>query len=137
MEDLLSLNTISQKDEKLHTPGLADTAILGYCLLWVMSTEISVDSRSVDSEIDYRPSIGRYFDDAPRLTIGHMSVIYRSTVGGISVNCRWYIGQLSFEYQSCVNLSGESNGFFLSKDIINYCYHAMGQHVAVRGAITL
>ena len=72
------------------------------CLLWVMSTEISVDiavdiavdSRSivvrwsVDSEIDYRPSIGRYFDDAPRLTIGHMSVIYRSTVGGISVNCR-------------------------------------------------
>ena len=40
-------------------------------------------------------------------------MVYRSTVGGISVNCRWYIGQLSFEYQSCVNLSGESNGFFL------------------------
>ena len=67
-----------------------------------MSTEISVDiavdsrsivgRQSVDSEIDYRPSIGRYFDDASRLTIGHMSVIYRSTVGGISVNCRWYIG---------------------------------------------
>ena len=55
-----------------------------------------------------------------------MSVICRSTVGGISVYCRWYIGQLSFEYQSCVNLSGESNGFFLSKDVINYCYHAMG-----------
>ena len=84
-----------------------------------MSTEISVDiavesrstvgqqsvvSRSivgrwsVDSEIDYRPSIGRYFDDAPRLTVGHMSAIYRLTVGGISVNCQWYIGQLSFEY---------------------------------------
>ena len=134
----------------------------GSCLLWVMSTEISVDiavdiavdsrsivgrqsvdgwsivgrqsvdsrsivgRQSVDSEIDYRPSIGRYFDDAPRLTIGHMSVIYRSTVGGISVNCRWYISQLSVVYrstvggisvncrsnQSCVNLSGESNGFF-------------------------
>ena len=27
--------------------------------------------------------------------------------------------------------------FFLSNDVINYCYHAMGEHVAVRGAITL
>ena len=27
--------------------------------------------------------------------------------------------------------------FFLSKDVINYCYHAMWEHVAVRGAITL
>ena len=25
--------------------------------------------------------------------------------------------------------------FFLSKDVINYCYHAMGGHVAVRGVI--
>ena len=48
-----------------------------------------------------------------------------------------YIDQLSFKYQSCVNLSGESNGFFLSKDVINYCYHAMGEHVAVRGTIAL
>ena len=37
-----------------------------------------------------------------------MSVVYRSTVGDISVNCRWYIGQLSVEFQSCVNLAGES-----------------------------
>ena len=37
-----------------------------------------------------------------------------------------------------LNLSGESYGFFfLSKDVINYCYHAMGEHVAVRGAIIL
>ena len=57
---------------------------------------------SVDSEIDYPLSIGQYFDDAPRLTIGHMSVIYRSTVGGISVNCRWYIGELSVVYRSNV-----------------------------------
>ena len=26
---------------------------------------------------------------------------------------------------------------FLSKDVINYCYHAMGEHVEVRDAITL
>ena len=26
--------------------------------------------------------------------------------------------------------------FFLSNDVINYCYHAMGEHVAVRGVIT-
>ena len=75
-----------------------------------MSTEISVDI-AVDIAIDSRSSIGRYFDDAPRLTIGHMSVLYRSNVGGISVNCRWYIGQLSLEYHSFVNLSGEFNGF--------------------------
>ena len=31
-----------------------------------------------------------------------MSVIYRSTVGGISVNCRWYISQLSVVYRSTV-----------------------------------
>ena len=37
-----------------------------------------------------------------------MSVVYRSTVGDISVNCRWYIGQLSVAYQSCVNFAGES-----------------------------
>ena len=67
-----------------------------------------VDSRSivgpwsVDSEIDYRPSIGRYFDDVPRLSIGHMSMIYRSTIGGISVNCRWYIGELSVVYRSTI-----------------------------------
>ena len=40
-----------------------------------------------------------------------MSVVYRSTVGDMSVNCRWHIGQLSVAYQSCVNLAGESNGF--------------------------
>ena len=58
MEDLLSLNTISQKDEKLHTPGLADTAILGSCLLWVMSTEISVDI-AVESQSIVGQMVGR------------------------------------------------------------------------------
>ena len=40
-----------------------------------------------------------------------MSVVYRSIVGDMSVNCRWHIGQLSVADQSCVNLAGESNGF--------------------------
>ena len=93
---------------------------------WSTVGQQSVVSRSivgrwsVDSEIDYRPSIGRYFDDAPRLTIGH--------VGDISVNCRWYISQLSVVYRSTVggisancrsnisvNLLGESNGFFFKQ----------------------
>ena len=96
---------------------------------------MAVDSRStvgrqsVDSEKDYRPSIGRYFNDAPRLTIGHMSVPYRSTVGGISVNCRSNISRLLIYLVSPMA--------FVSKDVINYCYHAMGEHVAVRGASTL
>ena len=40
-----------------------------------------------------------------------MSVVYRSTVSDMSVNCRWHIGQLSVAYQSCINLAGESSGF--------------------------
>ena len=79
-------------------------------------------------------------------------MIDRSTVGGISVNCRWYIGELSVVYRSTVggiSVNCRSNisrvliyqvspmtFFFLSKDVINYCYHAIGEHVAVRGAIT-
>ena len=82
-----------------------------------------------------------------------MSVICRSTVGGISVNCRWYISQLSVVYRSTVggiSVNCRSNisrvliyqvspmaFVFLSKDVINYCYHAMGEHVEVRSAITL
>ena len=46
--------------------------------------------------------VGRWSVDAPRLAIGHLSVIYRSTVGGISVNCQWYIGELSVVYRSTV-----------------------------------
>ena len=68
-------------------------------------------------------------------------MIYRSTVGGISVNCRWYISELSVVYRSTVggiSVNCRSNisrvliyqvspmAFFLSKDVINYCYHAMG-----------
>ena len=51
---------------------------------------------------EYRPSIGRYFVDAPRPNIGHMSAVYQSTVGDMSVNCRWHIGQLSVAYRSTI-----------------------------------
>ena len=51
----------------------------------------------VDRAINHRLSIGRYFIDAPQPNIGHMSVVYRSTVDDMSV--------------SCINLAGESNGF--------------------------
>ena len=63
-----------------------------------MFTVGSVDVMSTE----YRLSIGRYFVDAPRPHIGHMSAVYRSTVGDMSVNCRWHIGQLSVAYQSYV-----------------------------------
>ena len=56
---------------------------------------------------EYRPSIGRYFVDASRPNIGHMSAVYQSTVGDMSVNCRWYIGQLLVAYQSYVICIGK------------------------------
>ena len=64
----------------------------------------TVDRQSDKPSAEYRSGIGRP-------NIGHVSVVYRSTVGDMSVNCRWHIGQLSVAYQSCVNLAGESNGF--------------------------
>ena len=63
----------------------------------VVETRSSVDRQSVDRALNPRPSIGRYFVDTPRPNIGHMSVVYRSTVDDMSV--------------SCINLAGESNGF--------------------------
>ena len=43
----------------------------------------TVDRVSVDRAINHWPSIGRYFVDAPQPNIGHMSGVYRSTVGDI------------------------------------------------------
>ena len=81
-----------------------------------MFTVGSVDVMSTE----YRPSIGRYFVDAPRPNIGHTSAVYRSTVGQLSVAYRstvgrisvvchmyWpitgrYIGQVSVEYQPTI-----------------------------------
>ena len=36
-----------------------------------------------------------------------MSALYQSTVGDMSVNCRWHIGQLSVPYQSYVMCIGK------------------------------
>ena len=36
-----------------------------------------------------------------------MSAVYQSTVGDMSVNCRWHIGQLSVAYQSYVICIGK------------------------------
>ena len=71
--------------------------------IWIMFTLGTVDVMSTE----YRPSIGRYFVDAPRPNIGHMSAVYQSTVGDMSVNCRWHIGQLSVAYQSYVICIGK------------------------------
>jgi len=50
-----------------------------------------------------------------RLPVDRQSAHYRSserkTIGRVSIICRWYIGQLSVTYHSCVNLAGESSGF--------------------------
>ena len=70
---------------------------------WIMFTVGSVDVMSTE----YRPNIGRYFVDAPRPNIGHMSAVYQSTVGDILVNCRWHISQLSVAYQSYVICIGQ------------------------------
>ena len=48
-----------------------------------------------------------------------LSVVYRSTVCDISVNCRSNISRVLIYKVSPM-------AFFLSKDVINYCYHAMG-----------
>ena len=69
---------------------LIATGIFGSCLLWVMSTEISVDiavdSRSIvgRQSVDSRSIVGRYSVDT-RSTVGRQSVDIaidsRSTVG--------------------------------------------------------
>ena len=38
----------------------------------------------------YWLSVGQYFIDASGSSISHVSVVYRSTVGDLSVNCQWY-----------------------------------------------
>ena len=52
----------------------------------------SVDVMSTE----YRLSIGQYFVDAPQPNFSHMSAVYWSAVGGISVNCRSHISCTSY-----------------------------------------
>ena len=87
--------------------------------------EVSADTigRYIDRyvgrySVDTRPSIGRVSTD----TIGRYLAEYRPSVGrvstdisvdisvdGISVNCRWHIGQLSVVYRCDVGGTGEIN----------------------------
>ena len=80
----------------------------GSCLLWVMSTEISVDiavdiavdTRSIvdrysaDSLSHYRPTIDRLSTDH-RPTIDRPSIDYRPTIDRLSTDCRPTIDRLS------------------------------------------
>ena len=43
----------------------------------------------------YRPTVGQHFEDASRLSVGHMSVVYWSTVGDILVSCQSNISHVS------------------------------------------
>ena len=54
-------------------------SILGSCLLWIMSTEISVDI-AVDIAVDTRSIVGRHSVDS-RPTLDRQSVDTRSTLG--------------------------------------------------------
>ena len=56
----------------------------GSCLLWVMSTEISVDI-AVDIAVDTRSTVGRYSVDT-RSIVGRQSVDTRSILGRQSVD---------------------------------------------------
>ena len=78
----------------MFTIGRVDRSIGRYSGRDSDDSRSTVSRESVERGIDYRPSISRYFDDAPRPTIGHMSVIYGSNVGGMSVNCRSNISRV-------------------------------------------
>ena len=56
-----------------------ESSRFGSCLLWVMSTEISVDI-AVDIAVDTRSIVGRHSVDS-RSTLGRHSVDTRSTLG--------------------------------------------------------
>ena len=80
----------------------------------VVDSRSSVDRYSVDRAINHRRGkvdISSTHLDRISVNCRYTSTEYRPTVGDMSVNCRWHIGQLSVAYQSCVNLAGESNGF--------------------------
>ena len=82
--------------------------ILPYCgiMFTVGNIDRYIGRHSIDLAVASRSTVDRVSVDiavdAPRPNIGHMSVVYRSTVGDMSVNCRWHIGQLSVAYRSTV-----------------------------------
>ena len=76
----------------------------GSCLLWVMSTEISVDI-AVDIAVDTRSIVGRHSVDS-RSILGRHSVDSRSTLGrqsvDIAVDSRSIVGRHSVETRPIV-----------------------------------
>ena len=79
-----------------------------------ISTDMAVDTRSILGRVsvEYRSSVDRHY----RPILGRVSTECRSTidrhigrysVDGISVNCRWHIGQLSVVYRCDVGGTGE------------------------------
>ena len=82
--------------------------ILPYCgiMFTVGNIDRYIGRHSIDLAVASRSTVDRVSVDiavdAPRPNIGHMSVVYRSTVGDMSVNCRWHIDQLSVAYRSTV-----------------------------------
>ena len=69
----------------------------GSCLLWVMSTEISVDI-AVDIAVDTRSIVDQYSVDSLshyRPTIDRLSTDHRPTIDRLSTDCRPTIDRLS------------------------------------------
>ena len=84
----------------------------GSCLLWVMSTEISVDV-AVDIAVDSRSTVGRHSVDT-RSTLGRHSVDTRSILGRYSgqwsVDSRSTLGRDTVNSRSrCVSADRESD----------------------------
>ena len=82
----------------------------GSCVLKVVSAKyrpiLSADI-STDMSVDTWPSIDRHY----RPSVGRVStdISVDISVDGISVNCRWHIGQLSVVYRCDVGGTGEIN----------------------------
>ena len=122
-EDLRKCNfhSLPERDQA------AEYKIIGSCVLKASVDRVSVDTldryvdrQSADMSTEYRPicrpSIGRHVVRVNRPsvdTIGRyvgrhsadisadMSLVYRSIVGGVSVDCRWCIGRLSVVSEYC------------------------------------
>ena len=102
---------------------------VGSCLLWVMSTEISVDiavdiavdtrsivgRQSVDSEIDYRPRhiwndyrpcldrVSTHYRPLYRPAVDRVSTEYRPTVDRLSTECRRSIDRVSTAISTAIS----------------------------------
>ena len=93
----LECDPASEMQTMMFTVGNVDRYVDRY--IGRHSIDIAIANRSTVDRVAVDIAV-----DAPRPHIGHMSVVYRPTVGDMSVNCRWHIGQLSVAYKSCVHM---------------------------------